>query len=265
MKNKSIFFIFSLLAIIAGASPALASHSWGSYHWARTSNPFTLKLGDNVTLGWEQFLNTASTDWNTSTVLGTTVTAGQSNPRNCKSVLGRVEVCNNKYGNNGWLGIAQIWINGDHITQGIVKLNDTYFTTPSYNSPAWKQFVMCQEIGHTFGLGHQDEVFSNTNLGTCMDYTDDPDGTKKGQLSNLKPNAHDFGILESIYAHLDTVTTISASALVGKQNSVHAGGSQGDNSEWGKALEYDEKGRPSHFENDLGGGNKIITHVIWAE
>jgi hypothetical protein len=33
---------------------------------------------------------------------------------------------------------------------------------------------MCQEVGHTFGLDHQDENFNNTNLGTCMDYTNDP-------------------------------------------------------------------------------------------
>lgn len=29
--------------------------------------------------------------------------------------------------NNGWLGIASISVNGSHITQGTVKLNDTYF------------------------------------------------------------------------------------------------------------------------------------------
>ncbi len=35
---------------------------------------------------------------------------------------------------------------------------------------------MCQEIGHDFGLDHQDENFNNPNLGTCMDYTNDPLG-----------------------------------------------------------------------------------------
>lgn len=25
------------------------AHAWGTYHWARTANPFALKLGDNVT------------------------------------------------------------------------------------------------------------------------------------------------------------------------------------------------------------------------
>jgi hypothetical protein len=84
------------------------------------------------------------------------------------------EVCNWKYGNNGWLGLAQIWISGGHITQGVSKNNDTYFDTSTYDTPAWRQFVTCQEIGHTFGLGHQDEDFYNANLGSCMDYTVNP-------------------------------------------------------------------------------------------
>lgn len=37
--------------------------------------------------------------------------------------------------------------------------------------------VTCQEVGHTFGLDHRDENFDNGNLGTCMDYTNDP-GTR---------------------------------------------------------------------------------------
>jgi hypothetical protein len=108
-------------------------------------------------------------------------------------------VCNAKYGNNGWLGIASIWISGSHITQGTVKMNDTYFNTATYNKPSWKQMVLCQEIGHTFGLDHQDENFNNQNLGTCMDYSNDP-ARDDGQGNNLHPNAHDYNQL----AHIST-------------------------------------------------------------
>ncbi len=38
----------ALLAFAAFTSTAEANHSWGRYHWARTSNPFTLKLVDNA-------------------------------------------------------------------------------------------------------------------------------------------------------------------------------------------------------------------------
>jgi hypothetical protein len=50
----------ALLALAAFSSEADANHSWGGYHWARTSNPFTLKLGDNVSSEWDSYLIAAS-------------------------------------------------------------------------------------------------------------------------------------------------------------------------------------------------------------
>ena len=95
-----------------------------------------------------------------------------------------------------------------HIAQGRVELNDTYFDMQQYSGQAWKDFVMCQEVGHTFGLGHQDEDFYNDNLGSCMDYTDDPDGTKfRGPEDNLHPNDHDYDQLTEIYAHVNGTET----------------------------------------------------------
>jgi hypothetical protein len=40
-------------------------------------------------------------------------------------------------------------------------VNDTYFNTPKYDTSAWRNLVMCQEVGHTLGLDHQDEDFDN--------------------------------------------------------------------------------------------------------
>src|SRR5919197_128828 len=63
---------------------AAASHSWGGYHWARTSSTFTLKLGDNVSGAWDTMLRTASSDWSQSTVLDTRVLAGGTRPKSCR-------------------------------------------------------------------------------------------------------------------------------------------------------------------------------------
>src|SRR3989338_4491794 len=95
--KKILTSLFVLISLGAFASIAYTSHAWGNYHWALTANPFTLKLGDNVSAVWDTPLATASSDWSLSSVLDTTVTAGQTNPKNCKSVTGRVEVCNRKY------------------------------------------------------------------------------------------------------------------------------------------------------------------------
>jgi hypothetical protein len=263
----------AILAVVLSlgvlVTAARAYHTWGGYHWARTANPFTLKLGNNVSSQWTTYLAAASLDWTSSNVLNTTVFPGLSNPKNCKPVSGRVEVCNSKYGSNGWLGIASVWVNGNHITQGTVKLNDTYFSTAKYNTQAWRQFVVCQEIGHTFGLAHQDEGFNNLNMGTCMDYTNDPDGTLFGQLGNLHPNAHDYEELETIYGHLDPFDTLLNISL---GNSRSNGGQNVDDDldtsnpgEWGKVVRESHDKRSSLHEKDLGNGKKLFTFIIWAE
>ena len=261
-RRRSLVFVLALGMIAALTAVTSANHSWGNYHWARTSNPFTIKLGDNVTSAWDSHLVAASADWNTSSVLNTTIVAGGAGSRQCRATTGRVEVCNNKYGQNGWLGIASISVNGSHITAGTVKLNDTYFAMAQYNTPAWRRFVVCQEVGHTFGLDHQDENFTNPNLGSCMDYTNDPDGGGSFGASNLTPNGHDYAQLESIYAHLDSTTTVgqatsNAPPAMGQIDFEGPG-------QWGKEIRKSADKRLSLFEQDFGGGHKVFTFVIWA-
>jgi hypothetical protein len=275
-------FLMALLVSLAIAAFPLftyASHSWNNYHWARTSNPFTLQLGDNVSSAWDSYLlatasNTLKGGWGLSTVLNTVVVTGGTRPRTCKPTSGRVEVCNATYGNNGWLGIAQIWVSGGHITQGVTKLNDTYFNTAKYNTPAWKNLVMCQEVGHTFGLDHQDETFDNPNLGTCMDYTNDPDGTLGSQADNQYQNNHDYEELGIIYEHTDSKTTVGQTVQSGPgkgQRRPAPADTDSDDpvelgtAQWGKLVRSTNHGRTELYELDLGRGHKVLTHVIWAE
>lgn len=257
--------VFATLAVVTSAD-----HSWNGYHWARTSNPFTIKTGDNVTAVWDPFLDEAISDWNVSSVLDLLEVPGGTNPKNCRPTLGRIEVCNSKYGNNGWLGLAQIWITGgEHITQAVAKMNDTYFNTATYDTPAWRRLVMCQEIAHDFGLDHQDEVFNNANLGSCMDYTNDPDGGPGGASetdpSNEHPNQHDYDQLEIIYAHLDSTTTIGQSVNNNAKTPPAMNDLDLNNpGQWGRLVSSSRNGRVQVYELDFGNGNKILTHVFWA-
>jgi hypothetical protein len=264
MKSRvrcALIATFAVVVLFAGNSSA--NHSWGGYHWARTANPFILKVGDNVSGAWDlaypnSILDTTISDWSVSTVLDLTRAAGQANPRNCRPTAGRVEVCNSTYGNTGWLGVAQIWITGGtHITQGTVKLNDTYFNTATYNTVAWRNLVSCQEVGHTLGLNHQDENFNNANLNTCMDYTSDP-------ASDQHPNQHDYDELVTIYSHLDSTTTVGAklpSSAPGAMSDLAADGP----GQWGRLVSSSRNGRSQTYELDFGQGNKIATHVFWAD
>lgn len=215
---KRVLLLGALCALGLGlfAQPAAASHSWGDYHLSRSQNPFWVTLGDNVGASWDSYLGAAAADWSLDQVptdrgwpadatpeeffginnpLNTLVRAGGTTGRKCRPSSGRVEACSAGYGYNGWLGLASIWVSGSHITQATVKLNDTYFNTATYNTPAWRQSVTCQEIGHTFGLGHQDE--SGADFDSCMDYS---------RIPNIHPDQHDYNMLASIYSHLDSAT-----------------------------------------------------------
>jgi hypothetical protein len=269
LKKLLVPLLAGALAILALPGPtATADHTWSDYHWARTSNPFTLKAGDNVTSAWDSYLDTAISDWNKSSVLDVTKVRGGTSRYSCRPTAGRMEVCNASYGSNGWLGLASVWTNGSHITQGTVKLNDTYYSQARYNTVAYRNLVMCQEIGHVFGLGHQDENQTNENLDTCMDYTNNPE-------SNQHPNQHDYDLLEEIYGHADSTTTIGQSAQsAAKMQRVPAG--RGVPAEWGDALVSGHAGaghkahghahaHPHAYVRDLGNGNAVFTFVVWAE
>jgi hypothetical protein len=179
------------------ASSAMATHTWSTYHWGRTSAypQIPLKVGDNVSSAWTSYLDTAIGDWNASSVLSLTKVPGQAKGK-CRPTAGRIEVCSGTYGNNGWLGLATIWLSGGHIAQAATKVNDTYFNTSTYDNPNERKHVMCQEVGHDFGLDHQST--SGADLNTCMDYFSNT-GANANNTDSTHPNAGDYDELQWKY------------------------------------------------------------------
>ncbi len=248
------------------AAPASASHSWGNYHWYRTSNPFTVKFGNNLVSSWKSYLTKAASDWgltsgscnNPGNPVRCSVVTGSSS--SCGSVSNTVQVCNGLYGNTGWVGIAGISVSGSHITSGYVKMNDTYFNTPTYNTPDWRQLVMSQEVGHALGLDHQDTNNYNADKldacgrGSCMDYSSTP-------ANQTTPNQHDYDQLVTIYGHIGApVMETPLVAADGPVDNID----WTDASNWGVPVRFEE-GRPTLFERDLGAGRKQFTFVTWAQ
>ncbi len=242
---RRFILVASVVAGLAAvtASSALANHSWGNYHWARSANPFTVPLGDNVTntaySNWDGALGEASADWSFSSVLDSPIVAGGGgNPKRCRANTGKIEVCNSRYGFNGWLGLAQIWVSGDHIVRATTKVNDSYFNSSSYDYTA-ERHVVCQEVGHGYGLDHQDE--SGADLNTCMDYS--------SNLDNPHPNAHDYEQLETIYnSHFDAASTVAFSPASSAPVSVRRS----------------DRIATSHIVADYGNGYQIHTFITWA-
>lgn len=260
-----------MFIVAVGAAPAHASHSWGSYHWAQaaaSSPQVTIPLGESLSqtpaTNWPALFRGASAstfgspgtvvnDWSNlqlmplgtgngfPDVLDAPRTAGYNatSQKRCRAYDGRIEVCNSRYGFNGWLGLAQIWTSGQHIVKAVAKMNDSYLNGAQYGATA-KQHVLCQEVGHGFGLDHQDE--SGADLNTCMDYS--------SALDNAHPNSHDNEQINTIYrSHSDT-TTQSAQPGPGKGSGLGRG-------------EVRRLRRDLYVEG-LGAGQRLFTFVTWV-
>jgi len=265
--RKAIAFSAVSCASLVFATAAMADHSWGRYKWGPSSIPFSLQLGDNVSPDWDTYLTEASIGWSVSRSLSTTVIAGSTTGTGCSPEAGNVQVCSDDYGKTGWLGLAQIYTRGNTIIAGRAKLNDYYHSAAPYNTTAWRRLVMCQEVAHTFGLGHQDETFANANLGTCMDYTDDPDGTlHNGGVSNEYPNQHDYDQLELLYPLATTAddggSSGGGSSCNPKSPKCKANAAVGDHPEWGRLVSG--HGGIEVFERVLAGGMRVLTTVTWT-
>ncbi len=272
MKKLAVCGALASIAATFVVGSASASHSWGKYHWARTSNPFTIDLGNNTTQPWSGMLSTVSSDWSQSTVLDTRVVSSNKNRTTCDATLGRVEVCNADYGNTGWLGVAQIWIyrGGSHIAQGIVKLNDHYFSgagsSYAYNNSAEELHVICQEVGHTFGLDHQSET--GESLNTCMDYYHN---TSSSDTQSTHPNQGDYDELLCIYDPTYAHKTLSSgghkcrgTGHLDSFDSAGAGGAFGSFPGAGPSFAPGTQVSKSKYVDHLPDGTQLVTWVTWT-
>lgn len=260
--------------------PASANHSWNGYHWAKSGSTVPLTINWAVNGTWKPFFDAAMVDWKKSSVLSLTApsTKSAADPQKCNPIAGQVLVCNYPYGKRGWLGIASIWLSNGHISQGTTKLNDSYWGSRSSYGDDLRMLVTCQEIGHNFGLAHQDETFNNVNKGSCMDYTNAASGGIVNGFnygpSNEHPNQHDYDMLVSIYNHTESASSAQTSTNfgireVGRPAAAGSGslpkeGSGDTAAEWGEATHHDGKGRPDQFVRRLADGTTMITHVLWA-
>ncbi|NNC64426.1 MAG: hypothetical protein HKN84_06545 [Gammaproteobacteria bacterium] len=262
-----------VVGYILVSSPIYADHAWGPYHWARTTAWFDLTLVNSTTSDWDAYASQAVADWSLSTKLNVVedVTGSTSNKtrRHCRAPAGQVRICNLAYGNNGWLGVAGIYLDSEgHIEKGYTKLNDTYFSLAYYDDPSWKLSVTCQELGHNLGLDHQDEDFDNNSLFSCMDYQDPP---------YEYANTHDFEQLELIYDHVDSYDSYDSG-----EPATESGGDGGCNAPPGKGcnksqdrgnnypgevgwgMSLGRRGQTEKFLRTAHDGSQVVTFVTWA-
>ena len=278
MSLRKLVALFALSLLVA--LPVFASHAWSNYHWGRSGAeaPITIYRSLTVTTysNWPDHLqksvfgdpanpNSANRrGWNDSSVLALSIvsSATDSTTRyNCTAPTGAVRVCNYSYGSTGWAGLAQVWPDSaGHIQRANSKMNDSYMGSTS-NNP-WRRHVMCQEVGHDFGLGHTSTNGSSQN--TCMDYyrnTSNSDWTSTG------PNQHDFDQL-IMQHHASAAFSPATQAFV---SSLRDPGPIDDIDmnapwNWGTPVAWDGEGRPVAFVFDRSpeNGDEVLTRVVWA-
>jgi hypothetical protein len=105
-----------LAALCALVFPSLAgaSHSWNGYHWERTSSTRTLTIAESVASSYNP--QTVRDNWD-GPVGAIAFALGSS---------GEIKAQSKSFGNNGWIGLAQISVQGGHIVKGEVKQNEIY-------------------------------------------------------------------------------------------------------------------------------------------
>lgn len=285
MKQTVLHRHWPVAAVIAAgvaAAPLLAHHQWETYAWASDgTNLVTPALVDNTDNRWNGHVSQAVADWNASQYIDSGIEYG--NNSSCAMVTGTIQVCNDDYGSNGWLGLATIALSSGTIVAGSTKLNDNFFERERYNNPTMRQLVTCQEIGHDYGLGHQNEDFSTDLTTSCMEYTSQPEG-------NESPDAHDYDELARMYGSGSGGGDAGDGG--GKGNGNGKGGGDGGGkpdgkgggkaknkvgnkvrvalpatgntpTSWGRPTAFLPNGKPFRFVRESG-RYKFVTHVTWA-
>jgi hypothetical protein len=203
-----------LLLVVGSVPPAVfATHPPTIHHWQRFSAAIRqIPIRRMHSAMWLPRYANAYALWRHPAMTKVRPIQGAAGaPSNtCPPLLNQITSCDGSYGNTGWLILTSIWADaGGHIAQTTSKLNNTYFNLPPYNTVAYRQHFICQQIGRSFGLALANSVRNNRNTGSCMDATNDPDGGRGGASPNdphnMHPNAHDYATVNAKHNHIGSI------------------------------------------------------------
>lgn len=131
-----------------------------SVAWPNNGNGLMLEILNACNDDWQVPLAEALKNWDNGFPIDSLsfIVTPINYESECSFVEGKYKVCNGNYGDTGWLGVNTLLFSGATIMSSNAKLNDYYFANVGDDD---KQFTVCHELGHGFGLPHWDEDFTN--------------------------------------------------------------------------------------------------------
>jgi len=254
------------------------THSWPTKNG--NINGLDLELQNALDETWQDEFSLAVEDWDEGTPDALTLSTKRVavDYTTCSPVEGVMKVCNANYGETGWLGINEVLktVPGGVIIQSVAKMNEHYLLNAGQDD---RQYTMCHEIGHGFGLPHTDEDFNNADLGNCLDYSSRPE-------NNLHPDESNYLRLQSMYGTVGGRRLRSGSGIAAasaKSNSRQSPiltaelraeydsaikeleqartNPQGDHFNWRRLREHS---RGAHFARKLGREHVLEVHMLYV-
>lgn len=254
-----------------GSGEAVGSEPGELQSWKnRKKNGMSLTLINALDEKWHPIFETAVDEWNSGPprALDLTTVMDKEGGKCETHTRGKVKVCNDDYGDTDWTGLNEVIFQDGYIISSVAMMNEFYL---SRARTVEKQYVMCHELGHGWGLPHRDEIVGNKDLGTCMDYTMSP-------KNNKQPDTTDFENLVSLYGEVPAERRTKG-RLRGLRQDV---GSAGDESEEGERFTGDDyvhelslsqhrrQGRLLHktehgeaWTTDLGEGRHAVVRLLY--
>jgi hypothetical protein len=140
---------------------------------------------------WQVSFSLAIADWDFGSPDALILTSEKiDHDIECDPIDGKIKVCNGDYGEVPWRGINEAVVDGSgFIISSACRMNDFYLKLDTDDA---RQYTMCHEVGHAFGLPHTDENFDNEDLGNCLDYTNN-------WGVNKHPSAINYAYLIDLY------------------------------------------------------------------